>query len=70
MNQDNLFAFIRHVLTAAGGSLVTAGYVSSTQWADIVGGMIALAGVAWSFWQKHQQRQAVLSARATQASKV
>jgi hypothetical protein len=64
VGQDNLFALIRHILTASGGSLITAGYVSSTQWADIVGGAMAVGGVAWSLWQKRQQRQAVLSVQA------
>ena len=67
MSPDDIFALVRHVLTAAGGSLITAGYVSSTQWADIVGGLMALAGVGWSLWQKRQQRHAVDLARAGSA---
>jgi hypothetical protein len=47
-----LFGLLRHVLTMAGGYLVAKGYVSEGDVETIVGATIALAGVAWSAFDK------------------
>lgn len=39
---------IRHVLTALGGALVGAGYVTSEEWVAIAGALAVLVGVVWS----------------------
>lgn len=52
MNGDQLQGIIRHILTTAGGGLVAAGTITEAQLIAIAGGVSALIGVAWSFWQK------------------
>ena len=47
---------IRHALTAAGGGLIANGAVTADQWQAIVGGVIAVLGVAWSIYQKRQAK--------------
>jgi hypothetical protein len=47
-----LFGLLRHVLTMAGGYLVAKGYVSEGDVETIAGATIALAGVAWSAFDK------------------
>ena len=39
---------IRHALTALGGALIAAGYVTSEEWATIAGAIAVLIGVVWS----------------------
>lgn len=50
---------IRHGLTIAGGSLVTAGYMQSSDTQAFVGGGMALVGILWSWWQKTGQARAL-----------
>jgi uncharacterized membrane protein len=46
---DNIVAgIIRHILTAAGGALVAAGYLTSEEWVAIAGALAVLLGVMWS----------------------
>ena len=65
MGQDDILAIARHLLGFAGSALVAHGYVSSAQWTAIAGGLIAVGTVAWSLFQKYQQRKAVAVALAT-----
>lgn len=65
MTQDDVLALVRHLLTTLGGGLIAHGYVSSDQWSQIVGGIIALGVAGWSLYQKSQQRKAVAIALAT-----
>ncbi len=44
--------FLRHVLTTAGGSAVASGWLSDSDLIAVVGGIVVLAGVAWSFAEK------------------
>jgi hypothetical protein len=53
---QEILGVARHVLTTAGGGLVANGYVTNDEMSAIVGGVLALAGVAWSIYQKHQAR--------------
>jgi len=39
---------VRHILTAAGGALVTKGVIGETELEMAVGALIAIAGVVWS----------------------
>jgi hypothetical protein len=57
--QPILAGVARHVLTAAGGALVTSGYIQSSDVAGIVGTGMVLLGVAWSWWQKEGQKKAL-----------
>lgn len=43
---------IRHVLTTAGGAMVTAGHLDGSQAQQIAGGIVAVIGVLWSIWEK------------------
>lgn len=47
-----LMGLARHVLTLAGGALVTAGYLDEGSMQTAVGALVALAGVAWSAFDK------------------
>lgn len=58
---DAILGVVRHALTTAGGGLVTAGYLSSDNLTQIVGGVIALLGVGWSIYQKKHAKPAVAS---------
>jgi hypothetical protein len=53
---DEISALIRHVMTAAGGALVAGGYMTSDQWATVVGAISILAGVAWSIISKRMAK--------------
>ena len=47
---------IRHALTAAGGGLIANGTITDSDLQAIVGGVIAVLGVAWSIYQKRQAK--------------
>lgn len=55
-------SIIRHGLTSAAGALVTAGYLSDSDAAQVVGAIMALVGIAWSAYQKHGQIKEVQAA--------
>lgn len=52
MNKDQILGILRHLLTYAGGTLVTSGLGTQDQATAIVGGVVALAGIVWSVLQK------------------
>ena len=54
-----LAGVIRHGLTLVGGSLVSAGYMQSSDTATFVGGGMAIVGIAWSWWQKRGEAKAL-----------
>ncbi len=43
-----LNGIVRHILTAAGGALVTKGMIAQTELELAVGAVITLAGIIWS----------------------
>ena len=45
----------RHLLTTAGGALVTSGVIQSGEVQGFVGAGMVIAGVLWSWWQKRGQ---------------
>mgnify|MGYP004207603811 CR=1 FL=1 len=54
--QDTVLnGIVRHVLTAAGGALVTKGYFAETELELAVGALITLAGVIWSALAKRKK---------------
>lgn len=63
MDQDTILGIVRHILTSAGGALVTDGIVSQSQLADGVGAVVLLLGIGWSIWNKYQHRQALAAAK-------
>lgn len=65
MDQADILAIVRHVLTAAGGILVTRGVIDDGQLQMAIGGVLAIAPVIWALVQKRQQRAAVINAAAT-----
>lgn len=64
MSQDDILGILRHVLTTAGGALVTDGVLTSSQLHDGVGAVIVIAGIAWSLVNKMQHRRAIAAAQA------
>jgi hypothetical protein len=55
--QDYVLGIVRHFLTTAAGGLIAHGYLNADQSQAIVGGIVALIGVAWSLLQKYEQRK-------------
>lgn len=52
MNQAQVFGFVRHFLTLAGGGVVSKGITTDDGWSQVVGAVITLLGFAWSWWAK------------------
>lgn len=57
MDQDTILGILRHVLTTAGGVLVSDGLVSQSQLADGAGALCVLIGIGWSVYNKIQHRR-------------
>lgn len=47
-----ILGIVRHVLTAAGGSLATKGVIATSEVEVVVGGLVTLIGVVWSYLDK------------------
>lgn len=47
-----VLGIIRHILTAAGGSLVTNGTLSDGDLQTGIGALVTVIGIAWSIWDK------------------
>ncbi len=62
MSLDDALNIVRTLLKLAGGSLITAGYFTDAQWADVTGGILALVGASWSFYAHRQKTAAVAAA--------
>ena len=56
MNATIVSAVVRHVLTAIGGGLVVKYGIDGDAVNAIVGGLSSAAGLAWSLWDKKQNR--------------
>lgn len=61
--QDYILGIVRHLLTSAAGGLIAHGYLTTDQSQQIIGGLIAIIGVAWSLYQKYEQQQAAKAAQ-------
>ena len=55
MNKNKILGIIRHVLTTAGGWAVGQGYVDADLMLEIVGGVAAIVGVAWSYFSPEKK---------------
>ncbi len=55
MSQEEILGIVRHILTSAGGAIVAHGYISTTGWEQVVGGLVAVVGAVWSVLQKRNQ---------------
>jgi len=65
MGFDDIAGIVRHVLTAIAGGLVTDGFATQDQATQIVGGLMAVIGIAWSLYNKAQHRKALAAATPT-----
>jgi hypothetical protein len=52
MNAAAIGGLVRHALTTAAGAAAAAGYLAESDVSVVVGGIMALLGVAWSLYQK------------------
>jgi len=52
MTTEVWMGFIRHVLTMVGGVLVAKGWLDEATWTALVGAMMTLVGVFWSYQNK------------------
>lgn len=52
MRTDMILGIVRHVLTAAGGVLVTKGVTDAANVEQAVGALVFLIGLVWSILQK------------------
>lgn len=50
--KDIILGIVRHLLTTAGGTLITKGVITSTTLDQGVGALLTVTGVAWSIAQK------------------
>ena len=62
MTPDDIQGLVRHLLTTLGGGLVANGYMTNADLQTAIGAVIALAGFAWSLYQKSQHRKALAAA--------
>lgn len=56
LNVDEVQGVFRHVLTTAGGALVTHGLVSGTDVNTVVGALVAIVGVLLSVAEKRARK--------------
>lgn len=52
---EKTLGIIRHILSFAGGIIVTKGYVSDTFIEEIIGGVITIIGAVWSVLAKKEK---------------
>lgn len=52
MNKEVILGFVRHILTFGGGYVAAKGVIDQAMVNEIIGAMMTLVGVAWSFWDK------------------
>jgi hypothetical protein len=52
MNKEQVLGFIRHAFTFGGGIAVAKGILDEGTVTLIVGGVVAIAGIAWSIVDK------------------
>lgn len=55
MNKEAILGIIRHLLTAAGGALVSTGLASETSTSEAIGAIITLVGFVWSVIDKRSR---------------
>lgn len=48
-NWTKISGLLRHILTFGGGMVVAEGYIDETTMLEVVGAIMTLAGIAWSY---------------------
>ena len=51
-------SIIRNVLLMLGTVIASKGYMSESDWEQVVGALIILAVAAWKFWKNRQLKKA------------
>jgi hypothetical protein len=52
INKEQFMALLRHTLTFLGGFLVMRGQLDTAGQEQLIGSVMTLAGVIWSYWIK------------------
>jgi hypothetical protein len=52
MNKEQVLGLVRHILTFAGGIILTKGLIDESLYAELVGGITTLIGTVWSVLNK------------------
>lgn len=61
--KEAVMGFVRHSLTTLAGMLISQGLITNNQTNDLIGSGLFIAGILWSWWQKHNQLTAVAVAK-------
>lgn len=56
MNKKKILGIVRHILTAGGGYLVGQGLIDESQAIEIVGALMTIAGLVWS-WKSPEKKE-------------
>ena len=51
-------SIIRNLLLMLGTAIASKGYMSESEWEQVVGALIVLAVAAWKFWKNRQLAKA------------
>lgn len=57
MNREAILGVIRHILTFAGGVMVTKGFATADEATAAVAALVTLIGVVWSVIDKTRRRR-------------
>jgi len=57
------FATVRHLVALAVPALIATGVMDQSQSNDLLGAVMFLAALGWSWWQKHNQQTAIAVAK-------
>ena len=55
MNKEKIAGVIRHVMTFGGGYAVSKGWIDESMVPELIGAVIAVFGVIWSFAAKKEK---------------
>lgn len=56
MNSAAILGVVRHVLTGLGGFAVASGWATDGMITELVGGIVTVAGVIWSIFDKRAKK--------------
>ncbi|MBL4784189.1 MAG: hypothetical protein JKY49_02050 [Cohaesibacteraceae bacterium] len=57
MNKAKILGMVRHALTFGGGLVVGKGWIDKAMMVEIVGALVTLIGIAWSYYAPEKQLQ-------------
>lgn len=69
MPREMIFGLLRHLLTLAGGVLVTRGYFDEAMLQTVIGAIIAMVTAGWSVVEKQKTPQLPSETKAQAASR-